>query len=265
MMNHNEAFELLAPLSLHALDADVMVQMDAHVANCPRCRAEIDGLREVAAAMGNTVEPLPDGLWPRIASRLSERPNVVHRDAPQLLRSEVDGFPIPIHAAKLIVSRRAKAMYGGILAAAAASILALGFGFANANNHVLQLQGALNVANSGRAQLALSAPGHRIITLRTPQHLPIAEFVMLPDGRGYLVSSALPSLRSTMTYQLWGIVKGSPVSIGVMGGTPGQVTFTMAGSPTYPRPLRSMQNNRHCWRRSIRDSPPSRWIDVART
>ena len=41
----------------------------------PRCRAELDGLREVAAAIGNTVEPLPEGLWSNIASRLPERPD----------------------------------------------------------------------------------------------------------------------------------------------------------------------------------------------
>ncbi len=54
---------------------------------------------------------------------------------------------------------------------------------------------------------------------------------MLPDGTGYLVKSSMPTLASTETYQLWGIVKGSPVSIGVMGAKPGHVTFTMDSSP----------------------------------
>jgi len=54
---------------------------------------------------------------------------------------------------------------------------------------------------------------------------------MLPNGTGYLVKSHMPVLASDRTYQLWGIVKGSPVSIGVMGNSPGLVTFTMASSP----------------------------------
>jgi anti-sigma-K factor RskA len=54
---------------------------------------------------------------------------------------------------------------------------------------------------------------------------------MLPNGTGYLVSSSMPALASKDTYQLWGVVNGSPVSIGVMGSSPGQVTFTMSSSP----------------------------------
>jgi anti-sigma-K factor RskA len=54
---------------------------------------------------------------------------------------------------------------------------------------------------------------------------------MLPNGTGYLVKSSMPTLASTETYQLWGLVKGSPVSIGVMGAKPGHVTFTMDSSP----------------------------------
>ena len=47
---------------------------------CPRCQAELDGFREVAGALGNSVEPLPEGLWSGIASRLPER----HEDEEQL-------------------------------------------------------------------------------------------------------------------------------------------------------------------------------------
>jgi hypothetical protein len=231
MMNHDEVFDLLAPLSLDALDADVTTQMEAHVAACLRCQSELDGFLEVATALGTTVEPLPDGLWSNIASRLNERPRAAVREAPLLGRSVQGGVIIPILAAKSTVSRRMKSVYGGVLTAAAASILALGIGFASANSHVGQLQGALNVANNGAVLSALHAPNHRIVIVSSPQLARIAEFVMLPDGRGYLVSSRVPRLASTLTYQLWGIVKGVPVSISVMGNAPSRTTFTMAGSP----------------------------------
>jgi anti-sigma-K factor RskA len=60
----------------------------------------------------------------------------------------------------------------------------------------------------------------------------LAQFVLLPDGRGYLVSSHMPELASNLTYQLWGIIDGRAISIGLMGHSPGQVTFTVSGSPT---------------------------------
>ena len=53
---------------------------------------------------------------------------------------------------------------------------------------------------------------------------------MVPSGRGYLVSSKLPSLGDGRTYQLWAIVGKQPISLGLLGATPHQAAFTMAGS-----------------------------------
>jgi anti-sigma-K factor RskA len=75
------------------------------------------------------------------------------------------------------------------------------------------------------------APGHKLVTVSGSTDNTLAKFVMLPDGRGYLVSSELPALSSKDTYQLWGIVNGKPVSVGVMGNAPRRVTFTLASSP----------------------------------
>ena len=54
-----------------------------------------------------------------------------------------------------------------------------------------------------------------------------------PISSGYLVKSDLPSLSAKETYQLWGVVGGQPISIGISGRNPEQVTFTFAG---WPRP-----------------------------
>ena len=77
-----------------------------------------------------------------------------------------------------------------------------------------------------------SSPDIPRAMLEAKYNAPAAEFVMLPLGTGYLVQSAMPALASDETYQLWAIVNGSPVSIGVMGASPGSVTFTMASSPS---------------------------------
>jgi anti-sigma-K factor RskA len=58
----------------------------------------------------------------------------------------------------------------------------------------------------------------------------LAEFVTVPSGQGYLVKSALPVLSSAHTYQLWGVIGGRAISLGLMGNAPKQVTFTLAGA-----------------------------------
>jgi anti-sigma-K factor RskA len=74
-------------------------------------------------------------------------------------------------------------------------------------------------------------PGHRVVNLVNSAHAELARFVILPGGRGYLVSSSLPSLQSGQTYQLWGIVGTTPISLGLLGAAPHGSTFTMAGAP----------------------------------
>jgi anti-sigma-K factor RskA len=66
--------------------------------------------------------------------------------------------------------------------------------------------------------------------LTSSTHQNEAEFVLLPDGRGYLVTSRLPTLASDRTYQLWGLINGKPISIGLLGNKPSNVTFTVSGS-----------------------------------
>ncbi len=74
MMTHEEASELLGAYALDAVDGEELAELEAHVDTCPRCRAELDTLREVAGAIGHSAEPLPEGLWSNIVSRLPSRP-----------------------------------------------------------------------------------------------------------------------------------------------------------------------------------------------
>ena len=59
-------------------------QIEEHLLSCPRCRADLDALREVSTALGNSVEPLPEDLWDRIASRLRARPDEVPPALPKV-------------------------------------------------------------------------------------------------------------------------------------------------------------------------------------
>ena len=56
--------------------------------------------------------------------------------------------------------------------------------------------------------------------------------MVLPDtGQGYLVKSNLPTLPATKTYQLWGVINGRAISLGLLGQAPHAVAFSLAGSP----------------------------------
>jgi hypothetical protein len=229
MMSHDEASELLAVAALHAVDAEMLAAIEEHAATCPRCQSELDSYRTVAAALGNSVEELPEGLWSNISRQLWER-NGDAADMPPLLIGDTPADVVAISSAARS-SRRLRVALGAVTFAAAASIVALAVGLSSAQNQVTNLQGALRTASRSAVQKAMHTPGHQIVDLTSATNTRLAEFVMLPDGTGYLVNSKMPALTPNNTYQLWGIVKGSPVSIGVMGASPGQVTFTLASSP----------------------------------
>jgi hypothetical protein len=223
-MKHDEAYELLAALSLDAVNANEREAIEVHAFDCPRCRSELDAFLEVAGALGNSVEPLPEGLWTNISSHIYE--------------TEDDVPAMPALAANVIAldgsSRKrrrtpVKSFAATVGALAAAVIVVLAIGLAAQFNHAATLQRQL-ASNSDAATAALSVPGHTVVDLTSSTHRNEAKFVLLPDGRGYLVSSRLPALRSGKTYQLWGLINGKPISIGLMGTEPKSVAFTVTGS-----------------------------------
>jgi anti-sigma-K factor RskA len=245
MMTHDEASELLAVLALDAVEGDEYERIEAHLAECPRCRAELDAHREVAAALGNSVESLPDGLWDSIARRLPARHDDVPPPMPQLLSegitaggSETSRFRTPratptssgSRSARHLRSPRGRLLTIASAAVAAAAVFAvLGLNLAHDNNQITQLQGTHSAVAA-----ALDTPGHKVVNLEDAGHRRLAEFVVVPDGRGYLVKSTLPTLSPTETYQLWTVNGKHSISLGLLGRSPHQATFTSAGarSPT---------------------------------
>ena len=51
----HEIEELLGAYALDAVNAEEATAVEVHLTTCPRCRAELDAYREMAAALGNTV------------------------------------------------------------------------------------------------------------------------------------------------------------------------------------------------------------------
>jgi anti-sigma-K factor RskA len=225
-MNHAEANDLLAVLALDAVDDAERQAIEEHVATCPRCQSELDAMREVAGALGNTVEPLPEHLWSSISSRMYEDH---HEPVPALaILTDDDTSTSKSRGSRASQLRRSLAP---ALAVAAVVVAVLAFQLVNANSRNSNLQSALKASSSSQVAAALKTPGHRLITLDSATRNGLAKFVLLPDGRGYLVDDHMPSLVSTETYQLWGVINGKAISIGLMGRTPHRVTFTVAGPP----------------------------------
>lgn len=230
MIGHEEASELLELLALDAVDEPLAREVEEHVSGCVRCQSELDAYRHVAATLGNSVEPLPDSLWDSIALRLGERPAPTAVPMPSLGSEPAESMVTPIAVGRPSWSHRTRNTIAAAAMSAAAAIIVLGVGWANANSRVAHLQGVLSQSSQTAVTSALETPGHYVVDLASKTGNDIAEFVMLPSGQGYLVSSTLPRLSSDKTYQLWGIVKGQPISLGVMGRSPRTVAFTMAGS-----------------------------------
>ena len=127
-----------------------------------------------------------------------------------------------------VSTRSGFAIIGSIVGAAAAAAVILGVGLIRSNDEVSSLQSA-PASQPTNVVSALEAPGHKVVNLAADDTRTVAQFV-LADGRGYLVSSALPALKDSETYQLWGLVNGQPISLGLLGQSPSNSVFTVAGS-----------------------------------
>jgi anti-sigma-K factor RskA len=238
MMNHEQVSELLAVYALDAVEADEVAQIEEHLSQCPRCRAELDAYREVVAALGNSVAPLPGGVWSIISSRLFDGHDEEPPALPFLLRERLSGEGArtsrsrggpPPHSWRS--SRGRRTIVAALVAAAAAAVAVLSINLTDANNQVAHLQGAIGETAHTAVVAALDTPGHKLVNLESSNHVELAQFVVVPDGRGYLVKSNLPTISSKDTYQLWGVIGGQTISLGLMGRSPNLVTFTLAGSP----------------------------------
>lgn len=227
-LGHQQVEDLLGAYALDAVDADEAALIERHLADCPRCRAEVDAHRTVAGAVGNVVEPVPDDLWDRIAAQLDTagtgptppplRAVVPAVEPPATVAGTGTGSPV---RAPSPARRRAAARWAAAVVAVAAlvAVAVLAVGLARADSHVTQLQRQA-AGRSSAVEAALRTPGHHVVSLRTPSGGRAAEMVLVPDGRGYMVGSSLPAIRDDETYQLWAQSQGRLISVGLLGPDP---------------------------------------------
>lgn len=203
-LTHDEIRELLGAYALDAVDPEEKIEVEEHLAGCPRCRAEIADHRETASLLAAAGSPAPDGVWERIARSL-------------------DG-PIPIERGRRW--QRTRWLTGVAAATAVAAVLALTVDVVHQRDQLERLAGSVEEASLVRAaNAALIDPGARRVTLVSPDGSLQADAVVLPDGTGYLVEDNLEPLPATRTYQLWTLGGEAPVSAGVLGPNPELLAF----------------------------------------
>jgi anti-sigma-K factor RskA len=219
-VDHAEFAELLAVYSLDALPPEEASELEGHLADCPRCRAELEALRDVAALLGNSGVSAPAGTWDRIANELGTSAGA--QAAPPLLAFQ---------------SRRRPPLWRNAAVAVAAVVLAvlglLSYRMVNLDHRVGQLQDALGQHGVGQlVALALADPAHRSIELTEKTSPGRAQVVVLPDGTAYWVGDDLGGLPAGKTYQLWALASGKVVSIGILGRAPRDVPFRVEPTMT---------------------------------
>jgi anti-sigma-K factor RskA len=122
------------------------------------------------------------------------------------------------------------AAVGSVAVAAAAVAIVLGVNLVHDDDQISKLQAAAGTSSHALVVAALQTRGSKVVSVESPGHHQLAEFVVVPNGQGYLVKSKLPALSSGHTYQLWGQIGGRSISLGLLGQSPAQATFTSAGS-----------------------------------
>ena len=169
---HHDLQELLGAFALDAVDDDERDVIEAHLAGCPRCRAEVEGHRETAALLAHSGDRAPDNVWDRIAAALDEAP-------PALDLARI--APRPPTAAEsadrpddLSQRREARAVPRSISLRVAAATMAVA-GFEG-------LSGCLSAVNDGLIALDALGPGRRTALARCLRCGSIVCGLGTPDG-----------------------------------------------------------------------------------
>ena len=213
-LRHDEVEELLGAYALDAVDDDERAAVDAHLAGCPRCRAEVDAHREVASHLAQSGAPAPDALWDRIADAIAG-------DTPPPMRLVVGDAPDAV--------ARKRRWWRMPLAVAAAAVVAVGLVAAGVTIGSDDGSGRTELADA--ALSAFESPTARTAELLGADGDPVARVAVLADGAGYLLAGELPELDGRI-YQLWGSDGETVVSLGTMGSAPDIVAFAADPSQT---------------------------------
>ncbi len=197
--NHQDIQSLLGAYALNAVDDDERRRVDLHLRGCEDCREEASDHLEVAGLLTLVLEMEEE-------AEAEEVPPVVSLDEARKRRQPV--------TAQLV-------------SMAAAFVLLVGFVVQTARLGDARSQ--LEAASVEDVAAALAADGSLTFGLTDGDGQEVATVVLLDDGTGLLTIEGLPTVDEDRTYQLWGVMDGEVVSVGLAGDGPGTSAFTADG------------------------------------
>ena len=244
---HREIQELLGVYALDAVDPETAATVERHLAECVKCSVEVSQHHEVAGLLANSGGESPAGLWDGIAAqidgsvppswqRLAARLEPVDGRSDRLIGSGGDQDEAGSDADATVVpitnGRRNRWVLRAVsLVAAAAAVIALVLGAQvhHLNNQVTALQA--NPLLSAAEQSALRQPSTKQVELTSKSSTSPGKVtvVLTSSGTGFVAVDQLHSLPSDKTYQLWGVIGGKTISLGLLGPHPAVVPFSVAG------------------------------------
>jgi hypothetical protein len=242
-MNHEDYKELIALDALEVLDGgdEARRALDAHLAGCADCRAELNALRDTAVSLvyaARLESPTPE-LRARILTAVKSYPQDVrrassNRDAPTAAQtsgvSSADEFERRREARDVRVSRRIM-MFGSLAASIAVAALLITLALTWQRNARLQGELARLSESVNRTQQELARTEQELARTRADRELlalPAAHTATLASqlgaagkaharltfdaqtGRAMLTAADLPPVPAGKAYQLWFIAAGKP-------------------------------------------------------
>jgi anti-sigma factor RsiW len=224
-VSHDELRELLGVFALDAVEPAEAATVRAHLDECPRCRDEVAQHQQTAAMLANTGSQAPAALWDAIATRIEPPPTMGQR-FPGLQRPS---RPRPARGRR-IRPRQARRAAALVAAAAIAVIAVLGVQVSRLDHRLNQVASASAAQGlSAAARTALLDPGGRRITLASARRggPPAAELIAVAGGTAFLFNERLPALPAAETYQLWAMIDGQAISVGILGVHPATVAVSL--------------------------------------
>ncbi|HET6665159.1 MAG TPA: anti-sigma factor [Acidimicrobiales bacterium] len=242
-IDQQHPFDEIAVYALDGLELDEQAAVEAHLADCLVCQAELDSHLATLARL-TPDEPASPALWARITESIAGEPGgdpsrplleaVPHPGGPPTAGPRrrpagrrAPGAPDagPRHLAR---RRRPWERIAGLAAAAVVLVAAaLGIGY------LVGDRGEEQPGLANAAQDAIDA-GDPVATLATPDGAAVARVVVTDTGTGYFLADDLPTLEEGRTYQLWQLDGEQPISLGTVGNgtTPITSVAVPAGTTT---------------------------------
>lgn len=166
----------------------------------------------------------PSGLWEKIALSITGDERTAGPPPEPVLPGSAVGLPTVQPARR----RWRQAGLGGVVAVAAAVLALLGTEVAHLNSQVDSLKA--HESQDALSQWLLEP--HSTVALVSSDRSVVGHVFLNRSGQAVWYQSDLNDLPATKTYQMWGLNRGQPVSLGLVGPDPHSLAPFMLGPST---------------------------------